>query len=326
MPLLLRAAELWPEVEGASGRTIVHWTGGVMVGRADSRTVAGSLRSAQEWGLPHELLDAAGYPPPVSHHDPGAGRGCALRARRRAGDPRGVGGRAPRAGRAVRRRTALRGAGDKLAGDRRRGGPRQHGRGHVHGGPAGDLPRGVGCGAAGRSGRAVRRGAAGAVLVHPGWGRGPVPLGPAPDLHLGGRRRPPVLRLPLIRRPHRGPRRRGQGRVLPGRPALHAGDRRSPGPFGGNRGDAGVRRTADAGPARDLPDLRDLHVHEHTGRAFRDRTASRSRAGGRGLRLLRARVQVRARRRGDHRRPGHRRRTSHPIGPFDPRRLAPSAP
>ena len=59
VPLLLRAAELWPEVEAASGRTIVHLTGGVMVGRADSRTVAGSLRSAQEWGLPHELLDAA---------------------------------------------------------------------------------------------------------------------------------------------------------------------------------------------------------------------------------------------------------------------------
>ncbi len=59
VPLLLRAAELWPEVEAASGRTIVHWTGGVMVGRADSRTIASSMRSAQEWGLPHELLDAA---------------------------------------------------------------------------------------------------------------------------------------------------------------------------------------------------------------------------------------------------------------------------
>jgi sarcosine oxidase len=59
VPLLLRAAELWPEIEAASGRTIVHWTGGVMVGRADSRTVAGSLRSAREWDLPHELLDAA---------------------------------------------------------------------------------------------------------------------------------------------------------------------------------------------------------------------------------------------------------------------------
>ena len=59
VPLLLRAAELWPQVEADSGRTIVLWTGGVMVGRPDSRTVSGSLRSAQEWGLPHELLDAA---------------------------------------------------------------------------------------------------------------------------------------------------------------------------------------------------------------------------------------------------------------------------
>jgi sarcosine oxidase len=59
VPLLLRAAELWPQIEADSGRTVVLWTGGVMVGRPDSRTVAGSLRSAQQWGLPHEMLDAA---------------------------------------------------------------------------------------------------------------------------------------------------------------------------------------------------------------------------------------------------------------------------
>jgi sarcosine oxidase len=59
VPLLLRAAELWPQIEADSGRTVVLWTGGVMVGRPDSRTVAGSLRSAQEWNLPHEMLDAA---------------------------------------------------------------------------------------------------------------------------------------------------------------------------------------------------------------------------------------------------------------------------
>ena len=59
VPLLLRAAELWPQVEADSRRTIAVRTGGVMVGRADSQTVAGSLRSAQEWDLPHELLDAA---------------------------------------------------------------------------------------------------------------------------------------------------------------------------------------------------------------------------------------------------------------------------
>src|ERR1700761_942838 len=58
-PPLLRAAELWPQIGADSGRTVVLWTGGVMVGRPDSRTVAGSLRSAREWDLPHELLDAA---------------------------------------------------------------------------------------------------------------------------------------------------------------------------------------------------------------------------------------------------------------------------
>jgi sarcosine oxidase len=60
VPLLLRAAELWPQVEADAGRRIVLWTGGLMVGRPDSRTVAGSVRSAQEWNLPHEVLDAAG--------------------------------------------------------------------------------------------------------------------------------------------------------------------------------------------------------------------------------------------------------------------------
>jgi sarcosine oxidase len=59
VPLLLHAAELWPQIEADAGRKIVLWTGGLMVGRPDSRTVSGSLRSAQEWNLPHELLDAA---------------------------------------------------------------------------------------------------------------------------------------------------------------------------------------------------------------------------------------------------------------------------
>jgi len=59
VPLLLRAAELWPEVEAATGRRILHTTGGVMVGKSTSRTVAGSLASAQQWGLDHELLDSA---------------------------------------------------------------------------------------------------------------------------------------------------------------------------------------------------------------------------------------------------------------------------
>ncbi|MET9158162.1 N-methyl-L-tryptophan oxidase [Streptomyces sp. BPPL-273] len=58
VPLLLRAYELYADLERASGRDIALLCGGVMVGRPDSRTVSGSLRSAREWDLPHEVLDA----------------------------------------------------------------------------------------------------------------------------------------------------------------------------------------------------------------------------------------------------------------------------
>ncbi|MEV3859619.1 N-methyl-L-tryptophan oxidase [Streptomyces sp. NPDC050095] len=58
VPLLLRAYELYEDLERATGRDIATLCGGVMVGRPDSRTVAGSLRSAEKWDLPHELLDA----------------------------------------------------------------------------------------------------------------------------------------------------------------------------------------------------------------------------------------------------------------------------
>ncbi|MBR7824845.1 N-methyl-L-tryptophan oxidase [Actinospica sp. MGRD01-02] len=59
VPLLLRAADLWEQVERDSGRDIVTYTGGVMIGRPDSRTVAGSKLSAEQWGLAHDMLDAA---------------------------------------------------------------------------------------------------------------------------------------------------------------------------------------------------------------------------------------------------------------------------
>ncbi|GHA90200.1 N-methyltryptophan oxidase [Streptomyces tendae] len=58
VPLLLRAYELYEDLERATGRDIALLCGGVMVGRPDSWTVSGSLRSAREWDLPHEMLDA----------------------------------------------------------------------------------------------------------------------------------------------------------------------------------------------------------------------------------------------------------------------------
>lgn len=59
VPLLLRAHELWEGIERDSGIDIFQRCGGIMIGKPDSRTVAGSLLSAQKWDLPHQLLDAA---------------------------------------------------------------------------------------------------------------------------------------------------------------------------------------------------------------------------------------------------------------------------
>jgi sarcosine oxidase len=59
VPLLLRAYELFDKLARDSGRDVITLTGGVMVGRPDSLTVAGSRRSAEHWGLAHEVLSAA---------------------------------------------------------------------------------------------------------------------------------------------------------------------------------------------------------------------------------------------------------------------------
>jgi sarcosine oxidase len=59
VPLLLRAYELWKQAERDSGTDLLTLTGGLYFGRPDSPTVAGSLLSARQWDLPHQLLDAA---------------------------------------------------------------------------------------------------------------------------------------------------------------------------------------------------------------------------------------------------------------------------
>src|SRR5215213_5251011 len=67
VPLLRRAYELWRRLEQVTGRDLLRITGGLMIGAPDSDVVSGSLRSAREHGLAHELLDAAEihrrYPP-----------------------------------------------------------------------------------------------------------------------------------------------------------------------------------------------------------------------------------------------------------------------
>jgi len=53
VPLLHRAYELWDELG------LLVRTGGLFLGAHDSRVLAGSLATAREWGLAHELLEPA---------------------------------------------------------------------------------------------------------------------------------------------------------------------------------------------------------------------------------------------------------------------------
>jgi sarcosine oxidase len=59
VPLLRRAYERWHELEQISGQKLLYLTGGVYIGPETGELVGGSLRSAREHGLSHELLDTA---------------------------------------------------------------------------------------------------------------------------------------------------------------------------------------------------------------------------------------------------------------------------
>lgn len=58
VPLLVRAYALWDELESLTGRPALVRTGGLMVGLADGPVVAGTLASADRWGIPHQILEA----------------------------------------------------------------------------------------------------------------------------------------------------------------------------------------------------------------------------------------------------------------------------
>ena len=59
VPLLRRAYELWRQLEERTGRRLLQITGGLMIGRPDSEVVSGSLRSAREHRLDHQMLSAS---------------------------------------------------------------------------------------------------------------------------------------------------------------------------------------------------------------------------------------------------------------------------
>jgi len=58
VPLLRRAYQLWRDLEARRGEQLLYITGSVDAGRADSKTVVGSLRSCAIHSLPYERLDA----------------------------------------------------------------------------------------------------------------------------------------------------------------------------------------------------------------------------------------------------------------------------
>jgi sarcosine oxidase len=83
VPMLNRAYELWEELQHESGQNLLTINGGLNIGSVDSGFVAGSTRSAREFGLNVEELDAAevnarfpGFQLPdslVALYDPSAG-------------------------------------------------------------------------------------------------------------------------------------------------------------------------------------------------------------------------------------------------------------
>jgi sarcosine oxidase len=59
LPLLTAAWEAWEALGAAAGERLVEVTGGLYAGAADSEVFRGSVASAREQGLPHEVLGAA---------------------------------------------------------------------------------------------------------------------------------------------------------------------------------------------------------------------------------------------------------------------------
>ncbi|MDT7559715.1 MAG: sarcosine oxidase [Pseudonocardiales bacterium] len=59
VPLLVRARELWRELEQESGQSLLNLNGGLMIGPEDSDSMRNVLVSADRFDLPHEVLDTA---------------------------------------------------------------------------------------------------------------------------------------------------------------------------------------------------------------------------------------------------------------------------
>ena len=58
VPLAIASWEQWRALEAETGAVVLERTGGLYGGPADSRLVAGAIRTARELGLAHEVIDA----------------------------------------------------------------------------------------------------------------------------------------------------------------------------------------------------------------------------------------------------------------------------
>src|SRR5688500_10512121 len=56
VPLVQRAYELWRQLEESYGRALMTINGGLMIGQPDGMVVSGTIRSATEYDLPHEIF------------------------------------------------------------------------------------------------------------------------------------------------------------------------------------------------------------------------------------------------------------------------------
>lgn len=83
VPLVRRAHDLWRELEERTGSSLMQTTGGLMIGPGEGALVSGTLRSAREHALSHEVLSGGEvsrrYPAfalregDIAVHDPRAG-------------------------------------------------------------------------------------------------------------------------------------------------------------------------------------------------------------------------------------------------------------
>ncbi len=73
VPLLLRAYELWERLEEETGEDLMTLCGGLMIGPREGALVSGSVASADEYGLPYEILDSSELKRRFPIFEPGPG-------------------------------------------------------------------------------------------------------------------------------------------------------------------------------------------------------------------------------------------------------------